>query len=38
MPAGVGIWSLFTKNHERPLEVNNGALHYNNLVNWEFKL
>ena len=38
LPQGLGTGSLFTNNIESPLEVNNGALHYNNLVNWDFKL
>jgi len=38
LPQGLGTGSLFTNNIESPLEVNKGALHYNNLVNWDFKL
>ncbi|GAB7257369.1 o-succinylbenzoate synthase [Polaribacter sp. OB-PA-B3] len=38
LPQGLGTGSLFTNNFESPLEVNNGALKYNNSVNWNFKL
>jgi o-succinylbenzoate synthase len=38
LPQGLGTGSLFTNNIKSPLEVNKGALHYNNLVNWNFKL
>ncbi len=38
LPQGLGTGSLFTNNIESPLEVKKGALHYNNLVNWNFKL
>ncbi len=38
LPQGLGTGSLFTNNIQSPLEVNKGALHYNNLVNWDFKL
>ena len=38
LPQGLGTGSLFTNNIQSPLEVNQGALHYNNLVNWDFKL
>lgn len=38
LPQGLGTGSLFTNNFESPLEVKNGALHYNNLINWNFNL
>ena len=37
-PQGLGTGGLFTNNFESPLEVKKGALHYNNSVNWDFKL
>lgn len=38
LPQGLGTGSLFTNNFESPLEVKNGALHYNNNINWNFNL
>lgn len=38
LPQGLGTGSLFTNNFESPLEVKNGALHYNNLIYWNFNL
>ena len=35
MPQGLGTGSLFTNNIDSPLEVINGALHYNNLLRWD---
>ncbi|MDG1399002.1 MAG: o-succinylbenzoate synthase [Polaribacter sp.] len=35
---GLGTGGLFTNNFESPLEVKNGALHYNNTINWNFNL
>lgn len=37
-PQGLGTGSLFTNNFESPLEVKNGALYYNNILNWNFNL
>lgn len=38
LPQGLGTGSLFTNNFESPLEVKNGALHYNTKANWNFNL
>jgi o-succinylbenzoate synthase len=38
LPQGLGTGSLFTNNFESPLEVKNGALHYNNSNIWNFNL
>ncbi|WMI67517.1 o-succinylbenzoate synthase [Mangrovimonas sp. YM274] len=38
LPQGLGTGSLFTNNFESPLEVKNGALYYNNILNWNFNL
>ncbi len=35
MPQGLGTGSLYTNNFVSPLEVKNGKLWYNNLVEWE---
>lgn len=34
LPQGLGTGSLYTNNIESPLEVSNGALHYNPNTNW----
>lgn len=36
LPQGLGTGSLYTNNINSPLEVNNGALHYNKGMNWDF--
>ena len=33
---GLGTGSLFTNNIQSPLEVKEGALHYNNQLDWDF--
>tara|TARA_R110000868_G_scaffold88505_3_gene246736 strand:+ start:2643 stop:3680 length:1038 start_codon:yes stop_codon:yes gene_type:complete len=38
LPQGLGTGSLFTNNFESPLEVKNGALHYNKNTNWKFNI
>lgn len=38
MPQGLGTGSLFTNNFKGPLEVKNGALHYNNKLKWNLNL
>ncbi len=38
MPQGLGTGSLFTNNIESPLEVNHGALYYNQDLQWDFSL
>ena len=38
MPQGLGTGGLFTNNFESPLEVNNGYLHYNPNLKWNFNL
>ncbi|WP_417443827.1 o-succinylbenzoate synthase [Joostella sp.] len=35
MPQGLGTGSLYTNNIESPLEVDGGALHYRNTINWD---
>lgn len=34
LPQGLGTGGLFTNNFDSPLEVKNGALYYNNELNW----
>lgn len=34
LPQGLGTGSLFTNNFDSPLEVKNGALHYNTELKW----
>jgi o-succinylbenzoate synthase len=36
LPQGLGTGSLYTNNINSPLEVKNGALHYNKSLNWNF--
>lgn len=36
LPQGLGTGALYTNNFESPLEVNNGALHYNPNLDWNF--
>jgi len=38
LPQGLGTGGLFTNNFESPLEVKDGKLWYNNLLNWEVNL
>ncbi|MGJ8760976.1 MAG: o-succinylbenzoate synthase [Polaribacter sp.] len=38
LPQGLGTGGLFTNNFTSPLEVKNGALHYNQTQNWDFNL
>ncbi|HKK12172.1 MAG TPA: o-succinylbenzoate synthase [Flavobacteriaceae bacterium] len=38
MVQGLGTGSLFTNNFESPLQIKNGTLHYDNTLNWTFKL
>jgi len=38
LPQGLGTGSLFTNNFSSPLEVKNGYLHYNDLIEWDFNL
>lgn len=38
LPQGLGTGSLYTNNIESPLEVSNGALHYNPSTKWKFKI
>ncbi|WMI64692.1 o-succinylbenzoate synthase [Aestuariibaculum sp. YM273] len=38
LPQGLGTGGLFTNNFDSPLEVINGALTYNNQLNWNFNL
>jgi len=38
LPQGLGTGSLFTNNFTSPLEVKNGALRYNPILNWNFNL
>ena len=38
LPQGLGTGSLFTNNIESPMQVKNGALHYNTNINWKFNL
>ncbi|MCZ4318708.1 o-succinylbenzoate synthase [Aequorivita viscosa] len=36
LPQGLGTGSLYTNNIESPLQVSNGALHYNPSITWKF--
>jgi o-succinylbenzoate synthase len=36
LPQGLGTGGLYTNNIESPLEVSDGALHYNQNINWRF--
>ncbi|MCL6217417.1 o-succinylbenzoate synthase [Zunongwangia pacifica] len=36
MPQGLGTGSLYTNNIESPLEVKNGQIRYNPILNWDF--
>ncbi|WP_010251368.1 o-succinylbenzoate synthase [Myroides injenensis] len=36
LPQGLGTGALYTNNFESPLEVHNGALHYNPNITWDF--
>ena len=38
MPQGLGTGGLYTNNIDSPLEVENGKLHYNTSLNWNFKI
>jgi L-alanine-DL-glutamate epimerase-like enolase superfamily enzyme len=38
LPQGLGTGSLFTNNFNSPLQVNNGTLQYNPILNWDFNL
>ncbi len=38
MPQGLGTGSLFANNFDSPLTVNNGHLHYNPQVQWDFNI
>jgi o-succinylbenzoate synthase len=38
LPQGLGTGSLFTNNFISPLEVKNGTLQYNPILNWNFNL
>jgi o-succinylbenzoate synthase len=38
LPQGLGTGSLYTNNIESPLQVSNGALHYNPSINWKFQI
>jgi o-succinylbenzoate synthase len=38
LPQGLGTGSLFTNNFTSPLEVKNGTLQYNPILNWNFNL
>jgi len=38
MPQGLGTGSLFINNFDSPLTVNNGHLHYNPEVQWQFNI
>ncbi|MEM0517309.1 o-succinylbenzoate synthase [Aequorivita flava] len=38
LPQGLGTGSLYTNNIKSPLEVINGALHYNPSVDWNFQV
>jgi L-alanine-DL-glutamate epimerase-like enolase superfamily enzyme len=37
LPQGLGTGSLYTNNIDSPLEVSNGALHYNTNAIWSFQ-
>lgn len=38
LPQGLGTGGLFTNNFDSPLEVENGTLKYNNLIDFKFNL
>ncbi len=38
LPQGLGTGSLYTNNIDSPLNVSNGALHYNSALVWDFKI
>ncbi|MCR8668149.1 o-succinylbenzoate synthase [Aestuariibaculum sp. M13] len=38
LPQGLGTGGLFTNNFDSPLQVINGALKYNNSLNWSFNI
>jgi o-succinylbenzoate synthase len=38
LPQGLGTGGLFTNNFESPLQVKNGTLNYNKLMDWKFNL
>ncbi|WP_223548566.1 o-succinylbenzoate synthase [Aestuariivivens sp. NBU2969] len=38
LPQGLGTGGLFTNNFDSPLQVENGNLHYNFNIDWNFKL
>lgn len=38
LPQGLGTGGLFTNNFESPLEVKNGTLQYNPIINWDINL
>ncbi len=38
LPQGLGTGGLFTNNFDSPLQVENGNLHYNLNIGWNFKL
>jgi o-succinylbenzoate synthase len=38
LPQGLGTGGLFTNNFTSPLEIHNGALHYNNSLKWNFNI
>lgn len=38
LPQGLGTGGLFTNNFTSPLEVKNGALQYNPILNWKFNI
>ena len=38
LPQGLGTGGLFTNNFESPLQVKNGALQYEQLIEWKFNL
>ena len=38
LPQGLGTGNLFTNNITSPLQVSNGALHYDNSLHWDFNL
>ncbi len=38
LPQGLGTGNLFTNNIDSPLEVKNGALQYDNKLNWNLEL
>lgn len=38
MPQGLGTGQLYTNNFPAPLEIKDGALHYNHLLPWQLSL